>query len=317
MYESIRQIVESRLFAASIASVAGDTRESIVTASNTTASRLNSINSNLNFITHPTITFNSNGLDVFNVTEVLGFPQGFLVTNTLTTTSLAFSNGRGPTIPAGLQFSGNGVRIVLEDADDTIPIEQKVVKWVDLINAESTLGFTATGLGRSITLITKSITATSSILSIGTDSFGASTLVDGIPVGTRVIIGTGLSFPLFLESRDFTQPTTGDKNWGVLFLNSSSVVGREFGNVQKGLKTSGSIRIKIYAPRNAGTKLIRTMADNLNGILSYSAGSVIADGTSAGGTLLVRPGVLSRVSDDDDGFLSYNLDYIYDYYTSS
>ena len=317
MYESIRQIVESRLFAASVVSVAGDTRESIATANNVTSARLNAFNSDLNFVNHPTITFGSNGLGIFNRTEVSGFSAEFLVTGNSTVTRLLFRNGFGPTVDPAVAINGADLNITLEDEDDALSIEQKVVKWVEFINAEDTLGFTAVGSGRSISLITKSITVSASALTVSVDSFGPTTFTDGITIGTRVIIGTGLSFPLFIESRDFTQPTTGDKNWGVLFINTSSAIGREFGNVQKGLRTSGSIRIKLYAPRNAGTKLLRTMADTLNNVLSYSAGSDVAGGTSVGGTLLIRPGVLSKVSDDEDGSLSYNLDYIYDYYTST
>ena len=119
-----------------------------------------------------------------------------------------------------------------------------------------------------------------------------------------------MPFEIFLEGRDFVQPTN---NWAVLFISDSTVVAREFGNTSKGLRSSGSVRFKLYAPRNAGTKLIREMADHLNSIFSYTTGD---SDTNNGGALFMKAGSLTKVSDDDDGKLSYNLDYIYDYYTS-
>ena len=133
-------------------------------------------------------------------------------------------------------------------------------------------------------------------------------------IETRVFGGVGakgldLSFPMYVEGRQFSQPT--DSNWGVLIIDDAVAVGRDFGG--QGRRRSGSVRIKLYAPHGSGTKLIRTMADELDEFLSYTSGS---NNTGNGGELFIRSGSLRRVSDDEDGYLSYNLDYIYDYYTS-
>ena len=122
--------------------------------------------------------------------------------------------------------------------------------------------------------------------------------------------GPNISFPMFVEGRQFKQPTNG--NWGVLIIEDAAVVGRTFsGNHAE--RRSGSVRIKLYAPHGSGTRLIRTMADELSTFLNYTSGD---NSTGNGGTLFMKSGSLKRVSDDEDGYLSYNLDYIYDYYTS-
>lgn len=112
----------------------------------------------------------------------------------------------------------------------------------------------------------------------------------------------------FLEGRQFLQPTEG--SWVVLMIDDSASALQGF---QQDLrKTSGMIRFKIFTQHGDGTKRVRDIADTLNDALSYSAGN---NGLSEG-TLYIRAGSLRKVTDDDNGYLSYVLDLTYDYYTS-
>ena len=119
-----------------------------------------------------------------------------------------------------------------------------------------------------------------------------------------------ISFDIFREGVQFKQPS--GKGWGVLSINDAIVVGRTFSNSHSE-RQSGSVRVKLYSPHGSGTIEIRKMADELSTFLSYTAGD---DSTGNGGTLFMKSGSLTRVSDDEDGYLSYNLDYIYDYYNN-
>ena len=320
-FESIRQIVESRIFSVEYTTVTGDTLQSIADDNNKTLEDVQRLNPEFsNFSTNPIINFATETDGAFNNTRITGFTEDYLVTGDNAITELRFSNHDNQVIPNGeVVFSGNRVQLRAGDNDSTL--SEKVSRWISLINGESTLGFTVKDLGdNTIELVAKdpavneiqngSLTVSSSF---STNSFGA-TIVYSLESGLVLSLGSTLSFPTFLESRDFTQPSSG--NWAVLFIDDSTVVGREFANTN-GLRSAGSVRLKLYAPRNAGTRLVRTMADELNAILSYTAGSALSDGSSAGGTLLMKAGSLTRVSDDEDGSLSYNLDYIYDYYTSA
>ena len=121
----------------------------------------------------------------------------------------------------------------------------------------------------------------------------------------------GITFPVFIEGRTFTAPTSDP--FAILFIQDAAVVGRQFGNSKDGRLRTGSVRIKLYAPFGTGTKVIRDMADAFDLTLSYTAGDA---GTGAGGTLFMKAGSLRQVSENSDGNLEYNLDYIYDYYTS-
>ena len=112
----------------------------------------------------------------------------------------------------------------------------------------------------------------------------------------------------FLEGRQFTQPSSG--SWVVMMVDDSASSLQGF---QQDLrKTSGMVRFKIFSHHGEGTRAIREIADSLNSSLSYSAGN---DGIGTG-TLYIRAGSLRKVSDDDNGYLSYVLDLTYDYYTS-
>ena len=139
---------------------------------------------------------------------------------------------------------------------------------------------------------------------------GFSGSLDYIYISPRTWTIVGREFPLFLEGRQFTQPTT---KFSILLIQDASSVGREFGNVKNARRQSGSVRIKLYAPHGSGTKIVRDMADQFDDVLAYTAGD---SNTGNSGTLFMKAGSLRQVSEDNDGFLDYNLDYIYDYYTT-
>jgi hypothetical protein len=120
-----------------------------------------------------------------------------------------------------------------------------------------------------------------------------------------------LSFPMFMEGRQVNTPN--GSNWGMLFVADSINIRTEFGgSFDTGNRESGSIRIKLFAPHGDGTRLIREMATELSSFLNYSTGSEGISGIE--GNLFLKNGKLTMVSEDDDGYLHFNLDYIYDYY---
>ena len=96
-----------------------------------------------------------------------------------------------------------------------------------------------------------------------------------------------------------------------LLCSWDSVSNPEVNSYTTGNRESGSIRIKLYAPHGQGTRVIRDMATELS-FLNYSRGNEGIDGMV--GDLFLKNGRLTMVSDDDDGYLHFNLDYIYDYY---
>ena len=139
-------------------------------------------------------------------------------------------------------------------------------------------------------------------------------VVSGRAIGSNFLAEVSTektSFPIFLEGRQFVQPL--NSKFAILTIDDSVSVGREFGNAKGGRRRSGSVRIKLYAPHGTGTKIIRDMADELDEFLAYTAGD---SNTGNGGTFFMKSGSLRQVSENTDGFLEYNLDYIYDYYTS-
>jgi len=94
-----------------------------------------------------------------------------------------------------------------------------------------------------------------------------------------------------------------------LIIDDANSIGQQFGSI--GGRDSGAIRIKLFYPNGQGTKPIRDMADEVNSFLSYTDGNTCTNNV---GTLFIRSGSLRRVSDDEDGYLHYNLDFMYDYY---
>ena len=313
-FESTRQIIESRIFGAqqSVVSQRLETLTELATRAGVTESNLIALNPNIPTDILLKVTSNSiNGNN--DEIKLATFATGLLLPSTSAADNLVFINSFGSSTP-GVDVVGTRFLLVKATANN-LTASQKVAEWIDFINADTTLGFTAEadvvgGNGIIIKLIGTSVSVDD--LTLSTTQGFAANFSDVISEGTNIILDDNdTSFSVFLESRDFTQPVNG--KWGVLFINDSAVVGREFGNTS-GLRSSGSVRFKLYAPRNAGTKVVRDMADELNNLLNYTAGDT---GTNAGGTLLMRPGSLTRVSDNEDGSISYNLDYIYDYYTST
>ena len=248
--------------------------------------------------------------------KVNGWDTGQLVPGTPVLTSLVFTNSFG----VGVGSFTSGEFLIIRARSETASIQEKISDWVGVINGiGSDLGITATAIGTDSFRLTPKDRAADNIQdeSLRVDTSGTGTFIatlDHVNDTGQVytLFKDPVSFEVFLEGR-VVQPAATSENWAVLLISDSAVVGREFGNTSKGLRSSGSIRFKLYAPRNAGTKLIREMADELNLTYNYTTGD---SDTTNGGTLFIKAGSLSKVSDDEDGKLSYNLDYIYDYYTS-
>ena len=127
--------------------------------------------------------------------------------------------------------------------------------------------------------------------------------------------GTGsrntYDFSIFLEGRQFTQPTKGD--WIVVSIDDAGAALRGYSDNLR--KTSGTVRFKISVRHGKGTKRVREIADIINNVMSFTAGNSNITVESEG-TLLVHAGTLRKISDDDDGYLNYVIDFPYDYYTS-
>ena len=338
MFEAVRQIVEARLFGVSVAqqtfttgtdsgipgtgTATFDNIRTVSTFSGLSTSTLASLNPTyLDFPTNAliTVTGNSEGASNDEI-KTTGWVGGDLVPNNTVLTSLVFTNSFGDA--AGIRTFNEF--LIITTSSETLSIEDKILEWVSVINTQTLagvvdgFGITAIADGTSMLLVPKDRAADNiQDQSLTIDTSGAGTFVASldfvnIPGEVYLLFKDPVSFEVFLEGR-VVQPAATSENWAVLLISDSTVVGREFGNTSKGLRSSGSIRFKLYAPRNAGTKLIREMADELDLTYSYTTGD---SDTNNGGTLFIKAGSLSKVSDDEDGKLSYNLDYIYDYYTS-
>ena len=336
MFEAVRQIVEARLFGISVAqqtfttgTVGGipgtgaasfDNIRTVSTFSGLSTATLATLNPTyLDFPTDVIITVTGNSTGAGNdEIKVDGWVGGDLIPTNQVLTSLVFTNSFGT--PADVR-SFNEFLIVTTGSNGS-SIESKIADWVQVINVDDTLGafgITATAIGTDSFRLTPKDRVADNIQdgSLRVDTSGTGNFIatlDHVNDTGEVytLFKDPVSFEVFLEGR-VVQPAATSENWAVLLISDSAVVGREFGNTSKGLRSSGSIRFKLYAPRNAGTKQIREMADELNLTYSYTTGD---SDTTNGGTLFIKAGSLSKVSDDEDGKLSYNLDYIYDYYTS-
>ena len=334
MFEAVRQIVEARLFGISVGqqtfttgTVGGipgtgadsfDNIRTVSTFSGLSTTTLATLNPTyLDFPTDVIITVTGNSTaNSNNEIKVDGWATGQLVSGTPDLTSLVFTNSFG----VGVGSFTSGQFLIIRARSETATISEKISDWVGVINGiGSDLGYSATIIGTDSFRLTPKDRAADNIQdeSLRVDTSGSGTFIatlDHVNDTGEVytLFKDPVSFEVFLEGR-VVQPAATSENWAVLLISDSAVVGREFGNTSKGLRSSGSIRFKLYAPRNAGTKLIREMADELNLTYSYTTGD---SDTTNGGTLFIKAGSLSKVSDDEDGKLSYNLDYIYDYYTS-
>ena len=309
-FESTRQIIESRVFVGpgTVATQRLETLAQFATRNGVTEAEVTLLNPIIPTDILLRVTQNST---VGNNDEVKiqVFPTGTLVPGTPAADNLVFINSFGSL--TGVDIVGTRF-LIIKASSNTNSVAVKIQEWVTAISSVTDLGFTAEAAGTDGIIIKLTDTSISvDDLALSTTANYVAEFSDVIAEGTNLILDDNdTSFSIFLESRDFTQPVNG--KWAVLFINDSAVVGREFGNTS-GLRSSGSVRFKLYAPRNAGTKVVRDMADELTNLLNYTAGDT---GTNAGGTLLIKPGSLTRVSDNEDGSISYNLDYIYDYYSS-
>lgn len=118
---------------------------------------------------------------------------------------------------------------------------------------------------------------------------------------------------VFLEGRDIVQPAdcldgTGTP-WVILSVVDGGSAIRAFNKDMR--KTSGFVRFSLFVSAGAGTRSIRQLADYIDGIMGFQGG--VSD-TSNPGNLLTHVGQLRKLTDDNDGYLKYVIDFDYDYY---
>ena len=324
MHDSIRKIVENRLVSIggdSYITEAGDTISDIVNKNPKARDVANLKLLNPTYTTFENdliITFITNNLSPNSGINISGFTGGFLRPSETVLTSLAFHNTRTDGI-AG--FDTFNEFLAVRNSSPTANIGDKVDSWVSEINKENNdsgapeLGFTAEKFGtNSIRIIPKD--RINNAFEVDTLSLTRNDFVDAsidhvyLPPQEWIIVDR--KFPLFLEGRQFTPPT--NESFAILMIQDAATVGREFGTLLNTRLRTGTVRLKLYAPFGTGTKIVRDMADQFDSVLSYTAGDSM---TGVGGTLFMKAGSLSQVAENSNGFLEYNLDYIYDYYTSA
>lgn len=117
---------------------------------------------------------------------------------------------------------------------------------------------------------------------------------------------------VFVEGHDIVQPTKTTAVAGIPWVIISIVDGgsseRAF---NRGLrKTTGFVRFSIFIPHGKGTKVVREIADYIDTIMGFQGGS----SSSNPGNLYTHVGQMKKLSDDDNGYLKYVIDFDYDYY---
>lgn len=121
---------------------------------------------------------------------------------------------------------------------------------------------------------------------------------------------------IYRNGTTFEQPNTG--NYVVLFIADAGHANTTFGD-RKG-KASGVLKFRINVPegQHQSTRNARLIADAINLRMGMTSGSASDDARFSngiiGGTLFIGEGSLRLVSDNEDGYLVYDLDFIYDYY---
>ena len=114
------------------------------------------------------------------------------------------------------------------------------------------------------------------------------------------------NFYIYVEGFAYTPPT-GD-SYAVLMVEETFSKVTGFTNERE---RTGILRFNIFVPHGTGTKPVRDIAGYIENIMSRSAG---VSNTSNSGTLYIQAVVLKKLSDDNNGYLNYTLDFDYDYY---
>tara|TARA_R110001592_G_scaffold112223_1_gene310237 strand:+ start:158 stop:721 length:564 start_codon:yes stop_codon:yes gene_type:complete len=146
-------------------------------------------------------------------------------------------------------------------------------------------------------------------------------IIDGMTINSVSANTSGINelnstAKIFRNGTSFKQPNTG--NFIVMFIEDAGHSNVTFGDRQG--KASGVLKFRINVPEgeNQSTRTARLIADAINLRMGMTSGSASDDarfaGSKVGGTLFMGEGSLRTVSDNEDGYLVYDLDFIYDYY---
>jgi len=121
---------------------------------------------------------------------------------------------------------------------------------------------------------------------------------------------------IYRNGTSFQQPNSD--NYVVLFIEDAGHANTTFG--QRSGKASGVLKFRINVPEgeNQSTRNARLIADAINLRMGMTSGSASSDARFStgeiGGTLFIGEGSLRSISKNEDGYLVYDLDFIYDYY---
>jgi len=121
---------------------------------------------------------------------------------------------------------------------------------------------------------------------------------------------------VYRNGTSFQQPNNG--NYVVMYVEDAGHANTTFG--ERHGKASGVLKFRINVPEgeNQSTRNVRLIADAINLRMGMTSGSTSDDarfsGGEIGGTLFIGEGSLRSISNNEDGYLVYDLDFIYDYY---
>lgn len=146
-------------------------------------------------------------------------------------------------------------------------------------------------------------------------------IINGLTINTVSANSTGVyelsnTAKIYRNGTSFQQPNTGQ--FVVMFVADAGHSNVTFGDRQG--KNSGVLKFRINVPEgeNQSTRNVRLVADAINLRMGMTDGSASDDARfgsdGIGGTLFIGEGSLRQISDNEDGYLVYDLDFMYDYY---
>ena len=123
------------------------------------------------------------------------------------------------------------------------------------------------------------------------------------------ITADGVAITTFRDGQTFKQPTNAP--FIIMFINDSGNRTTGFAGTLR--KANGVVRFRISVPRDLSNpvRTARLIADAIDSRMGFMAGD---ESVNDGGTLFTQSGVLNKASDNDNGYMIYTLDFIYDYY---
>lgn len=146
-------------------------------------------------------------------------------------------------------------------------------------------------------------------------------IIDGLTINSASANASGVlelsnTSKVFRNGTSFQQPNTGQ--FVVMTVADAGHSNTTFGDRHG--KSSGVLKFRINVPEgeNQSTRNARLVADAINLRMGMTSGSVSSDARFTngviGGTLFLGEGSLREISSNEDGYLVYDLDFIYDYY---